>query len=45
MDAHAGFGEDVAFIDPKAWFQWVCGPVAYANDGLGLALKIRVSKI
>lgn len=43
MDAHAGFGEDVAFIDPKADEddQVVCG---YANDSLALALKISFSK-
>ncbi len=43
MDEHAGFGEDVAFIDPKADAsdQVVCG---YANDDLGLALKITFSK-
>lgn len=43
MDEHSGFGEDVAFIDPKADKndQVVCG---YANDELGLALKISFSK-
>ncbi len=43
MDEHAGFGEDVAFIDPKADAKdnIVCG---YANDNLGLALKISFSK-
>lgn len=43
MDEHAGFGEDVAFIVPKADYQdqVVCG---YANDNLGLALKITFSK-
>ena len=43
MDEHAGFGEDVAFIDPKADTnnQVVCG---YANDQLELALKITFSK-
>jgi galactose mutarotase-like enzyme len=43
MDEHAGFGEDVAFIDPKADVnkQVICG---YANDGLGLALRISFSK-
>lgn len=43
MDEHAGFGEDVAFIDPKADSRGtvVCG---YANDDLGLALKITFSK-
>ncbi len=44
LDEHAGFGEDVAFIDPKAdaGDQVVCG---YANDELGLALKISFSKV
>jgi hypothetical protein len=43
MDEHAGFGEDVAFIVPKAdaQDQVVCG---YANDNLGIALKITFSK-
>jgi galactose mutarotase-like enzyme len=43
MDEHAGFGEDVAFIDPFADSndQVTCG---YANDELGLALKISFSK-
>lgn len=43
MDEHAGFGEDVAFIDPKADSsdQVTCG---YANDELELALKISFSK-
>ncbi|MCU0400924.1 MAG: aldose 1-epimerase family protein [Algoriphagus sp.] len=43
MDEHAGFREDVAFIDPKADAkdQVICG---YANDQLGLALKITFSK-
>lgn len=43
MDEHTGFGEDVAFIDPKAddQDQVVCG---YANDSLRLALKISFSK-
>jgi hypothetical protein len=44
MDEHAGFGEDVAFINPTAddEDQVTCG---YANDNLGLALKISFSKI
>ena len=44
LEEHAGFGEDVAFIDPKAdaHDQVVCG---YANDELGLALKLSFSKI
>ena len=44
MDAHAGFGEDVAFILPKADAsnQVVCG---YANDELELAFKISFSKV
>jgi len=43
MDAHAGFGEDVAFIDPKADQNDLvtCG---YANDDLALALKIEFKK-
>jgi hypothetical protein len=43
MDEHAAFGEDVAFIDPKAdaQDQVVCG---YANDEIGLALKLSFSK-
>ncbi|WP_026951031.1 aldose 1-epimerase family protein [Algoriphagus mannitolivorans] len=43
MDEHSGFGEDVAFIDPKAdsTGKVVCG---YANDELGLALRISFSK-
>jgi galactose mutarotase-like enzyme len=43
MDAHAGFGEDVAFILPKADEEnlVICG---YANDELGLGLKISFSK-
>ncbi len=43
MEEHSAFGEDVAFIDPKAdaQEQVVCG---YANDELGLALKISFSK-
>jgi len=43
MDEHAGFGEDVAFILPKADAnnQVVCG---YANDELELAFKISFSK-
>jgi galactose mutarotase-like enzyme len=43
MDAHAGFGEDVAFILPKAdaHDRVVCG---YANDELELAFKISFSK-
>jgi len=43
MDEHAGFGEDVAFILPKADAnnQVVCG---YANDQLELAFKISFSK-
>jgi galactose mutarotase-like enzyme len=43
MDEHAGFGEDVAFIDPKADSSDLvtCG---YANDALGLALKIEFQK-
>jgi len=43
MDEHAGFGEDVAFIDPKAdpGNLVTCG---YANDKLELALKISFSK-
>lgn len=43
LDEHSAFGEDVAFIDPKADSNdlVVCG---YANDGLGLALKISFSK-
>lgn len=40
LDEHAGFGEDVACIVPAS-DQVVCG---YANDGLGLALKITFSK-
>jgi galactose mutarotase-like enzyme len=43
MDEHAGFGEDVAFIDPDTdgVGQVTCG---YANDELGLALKISFAK-
>ncbi|WP_075350451.1 aldose 1-epimerase family protein [Algoriphagus marinus] len=43
MDEHAGFGEDVAFILPKADAnnRVVCG---YANDELELAFKISFSK-
>lgn len=43
MDAHTGFGEDVAFINPTAddENQVICG---YANDNLELALKISFSK-
>jgi hypothetical protein len=43
MGEHSGFGEDVAFIVPKAdeQDQVICG---YANDNLGLALKITFSK-
>ena len=43
MDEHAGFGEDVAFIDPKADADQtvVCG---YMNDNLGIGLKISFSK-
>lgn len=44
MEEHAGFGEDVAFIDPKADSpdQVACG---YMNDILGIGLKISFSKI
>ena len=43
MDSHAGFGEEVAFIDPQGdkEQQVVCG---YVNDQMGLALKISFSK-
>lgn len=43
MDEHSGFGEDVAFIDPKTDEndQVLCG---YANDNLQLALSISFSK-
>ncbi|MDG1279162.1 MAG: aldose 1-epimerase family protein [Algoriphagus sp.] len=44
MDEHAGFGEDVAFILPKADAnnQVVCG---YANNELELAFKISFYKM
>jgi galactose mutarotase-like enzyme len=43
MDSHAGFGEEVAFIDPQTdeMQQVTCG---YVNDQLGLGLKISFSK-
>lgn len=43
LDEHSGYGEDVAFIDPKSGEldQVVCG---YANDELQLGLKISFSK-
>ncbi|WP_296699443.1 aldose 1-epimerase family protein [Algoriphagus sp.] len=43
LEEHNGFGEDVAFIDPKPddLDQVVCG---YANDDLQLGLKISFSK-
>jgi hypothetical protein len=43
MDNHAGFGEEVAFIDPQTdeMQQVTCG---YVNDQLGLGLKISFSK-
>jgi hypothetical protein len=40
LDEHSGFGEDVAFIQPKT-DQVICG---YANDELLLGLKISFSK-
>ncbi len=44
MESHAGFGEEVAFIDPHGdkEQQVVCG---YVNDQMGLGLKISFSKI
>jgi hypothetical protein len=43
MDSHAGFGEEVAFIDPQTdeMQQVTCG---FVNDQLGLGLKISFSK-
>ncbi len=43
IEAHSGFGEEVAFIDPKAdsQDQVSCG---FANDELGLGLKIKFRK-
>ncbi len=43
MDSHAGFGEEVAFIDPSAEAGDLvdCG---YVNDDLELGLKISFSK-
>lgn len=43
MDEHSGYGEDVAFIDPKvnANDQVICG---YMNDDLQLGLSISFSK-
>jgi hypothetical protein len=43
IDSHAGFGEEVAFIDPQGDKEHhvVCG---YVNDQLGLGLKISFSK-
>ncbi|MFC3880317.1 aldose 1-epimerase family protein [Algoriphagus namhaensis] len=43
LDEHAGFGEDVAFIDPQTDLDELltCG---YANDEAKIALKIQFSK-